>query len=272
MRIAVVMPVGPGHTGTVQVAVDSVLAADLPSGWSVDPIVVMDDRAELGRSKARNVGAEEAGDVDWLFWLDSDDSLTPQAFRILERELHKSPDLEALWGPIFQKYTLWGPGKIALAVREMRFGGCQGPIETFDDLVGFGPAYCIHSGCFVKKTLHDTVGGFLEAIDFGEDTEYAWACAAHSKRFRKVVEDPIFLICSDNPSATGRRGLDADEIRERSASSTNIRRGMAVWNYWKARGKVRWTAEELQNREHLYGDIGPPWKDEPYRYKPYPSE
>ena len=80
MKVDCIIPVGPGHEDLHLQAVESVRIASLLKGSFTDiNIRIIDDtKGQLGRSKARNI-AVEGSDSDWIFFLDADDRIHPEA-------------------------------------------------------------------------------------------------------------------------------------------------------------------------------------------------
>src|SRR5258707_1370425 len=101
MKCCVVMPVGPGHELFALDAIDSVTnAATRPGAFDDVCVVRVDDlNGELGRSAARNDGVKRAkgAGADWLFFLDADDLMHPDAFEAVRPFLH---GYDAVWGAI----------------------------------------------------------------------------------------------------------------------------------------------------------------------------
>ena len=156
MKCDVIIPVGPGHEEIHQQAVESVRIASKWAGPFTDvKIKVVDDtKAELGRSKARNLAAENS-DADWLFFLDADDRIHPKAFESVEEYVI---DYDAIWGNIYE-YT----GGIAV----WRY---QVPeIASYQDLISYDPYLTIQMGHFIRN---DKFQPFNEEMNCGEDWDY----------------------------------------------------------------------------------------------------
>lgn len=260
MRIAAIVPAGPGHQKVASEAIDSILAATLPSGWVLEPILVPDEAGELGRSRARNLGAA-ASDAPWLLFLDADDLLTREAFLALERAIAEEPAVESVHGHVVNRQGLY-LGTNCISLMTERGEGCRAPMRSFAELAAHGPFCGIHVGHFVHRRVFDFVGGWLEDIDLGEDVEFTWACAYHSRSFRKV-DEALAIIRIHVPSAGGRRGYG----KVQPGANTKLlwkRRVQAVADYWRARPLgAPWTEEERRSRVNLYGNLGPRWREEP---------
>jgi hypothetical protein len=87
MKCSVVIPVGPGHEDIYKRACDSVaLATKVTPDVEVKLVLIDDLKGEKGRSRARNMGVQQARDngSNWIFFLDADDLMDSQAFKYLE--------------------------------------------------------------------------------------------------------------------------------------------------------------------------------------------
>lgn len=106
MICVVITPVGPGHLDLFQSSCAP--SVEQAKAWSMGPFtevhhLMMDDTAgNFGRSARRNEGVRIAleNDADWVFFLDADDIMTPNAFEGFGRVIAAEPDLEAVWGLI----------------------------------------------------------------------------------------------------------------------------------------------------------------------------
>ena len=95
----VVIPVGPSHEQIYHDAVESVRIATMDKGVfdTVNIKLVDDTNGKLGRSAARNKAISESK-ADWLFFLDADDLMHPDAFRV-----HSKYDQnDAVFGNIYE--------------------------------------------------------------------------------------------------------------------------------------------------------------------------
>lgn len=117
-----------------------------------------DTEGVIGRSAARNKAVQSA-DADWLFFLDADDLMHPEA-------LDNAKDI---------------PGKIGTAgvwglTTELVDGNIltryQVPyIDNYKDLIGYDPYLTIKMSHFVRQEVAAAVP-FNETMDCGEDWEY----------------------------------------------------------------------------------------------------
>lgn len=106
MKCAVITSVGPGHeqllADSCRPSVEAAKAYNAGPFQTIEHIVMDDTKGKYGRSKRRNQAiqqAEKAG-FDWLFFLDADDVMTPNAFESFGRCIEAEPELDAVWGLI----------------------------------------------------------------------------------------------------------------------------------------------------------------------------
>ena len=267
MRVAVIIPVGPGHEEVSEEAVESCFAAARHPAWEISPFVVDDTRGEMGRSHARNVGTREAlGEgADWLFYLDADDVMHAGALRALEIAVHVQPDLEAVWGEVWHAFGLYDNSKERrlLQLREERSNKCVAPLEGWPAILANGPFACIHLGMFIKPELFDRVGGWNEWWDLGEDVEFNWACAAHAKSCVKLARR-LTTVRLWKASADGRRGYGRLAVGNMEAADLWRDRAGMVGEFWRARDGAPWSKEDRKLRSQ--GVLYPPtklWREEP---------
>ncbi|MGR3583608.1 MAG: glycosyltransferase family A protein, partial [Pseudooceanicola nanhaiensis] len=144
---AVITPVGPGHAALFdQSCAPSVAQA---KGWSLGPFsevrhYVMDDtEGRHGRSNRRNDALRRAVEegVEWVYFLDADDLMTPNAFEAFGRVIAAEPELEAVWGLIV---TLDAGGEPAL--RE----GQPERLDTIEQFLAVEPFNAVQIGGFIR--------------------------------------------------------------------------------------------------------------------------
>jgi len=251
MHVAAIIPVGPGHQLISREAVDSVIRAAKGLPIEVDPIVVGDEKGHLGRSAARNLGAEMSG-ADWYFWLDADDLALPDCFRIFLREVEANPEIDAMWGSMYREIVLVDQR----GNRQHRMvSEPSGQIRSGSPQQIRSIAHWLNVGHFIRADLHTAVGGWCERLDLAEDFEYFSACLAHAKSPLKIVE-PLAHIRAHVKSAVGPRGYEMSVYND-AIYETAHARGEAIKAYWRARGDKPWNKKERRNRPAIYGDIGP---------------
>lgn len=213
-KCAVIIPVGPGHETQYQQAINSVMAAAQtdPGPFTDFDCVVIDDTAGAkGRSAARNEGVREAASrgADWLFFLDADDLMMPQAFQQMAPHTDRA---DAVWGLILESVDQQ-PGSDAVTGR-IRLP--QLPrIETLADLLLHDPYLTLQMGHFIRTAVA-LATPFDETLDVGEDVDYylrVWSSARCVK-----ITAPLFLNRRGMHSTGPRSGNGADW----RASSTRL--------------------------------------------------
>ena len=167
----------------------------------VDISVVNDTDGNLGRSRARNLVVENS-DADWMFFLDADDRMHPNAFRVMNQfidaihtvdEIKYKNKIDAVWGNIWE---------LAGGVCAWRY---QVPrIRTYKQLIDHDPYLTLQMGHFVRR---EAFIPFDEDMNTGEDFKYYLQMWKERKCIK--VEECLFLnqkgIHSSGPkSATGR--------------------------------------------------------------------
>lgn len=254
MRVATIIPVGPGHEKHVEQALDAILAASVPSGWEVIPLTFDDTRGENGRSAARNILVRTAiGEgADWIWVQDADDLASPGFLRGLEVATHVRPDLEALWGEVWTEKVYRGSDGEVQHTEPGRSVHCKTGLESYEDVMRWKPYNCFRVGNFFRPIVWEKVGGWREDWDIGEDHEWNYAAAFHARAFLKMARQ-LHLIRGCEPSAHGPRGYVHGDPH---LDPTIAARMALVEDYWRARGPVPWTAEErkLRREGRLYDE------------------
>ena len=200
MRCHVIIPVGPGHEEIRNRALESVrIACKTGQGLFADVRVRMVEDLDggMGRSKARNFAVGQS-DSEWIFFLDSDDVLHPQAFEAVA-ELLNAPDTVAVFGQIAE-----------LA------GGCvidryQAPVTCYSDLLDTDPYLTLQMGHFVRTDIAKTLP-FAELLDCGEDVDYylrLWQ--AHGEHCHKI--DVPLMVNDKSHHSTGPRSATGQQWR-----------------------------------------------------------
>jgi glycosyltransferase involved in cell wall biosynthesis len=259
--VSVVIPVGPGHQDVAREAAASVAGASIPGGFSVETLLVPDVHGALGRSAARNLGVEESSG-DWILFMDADDLLQPNAFHLLARELALAPSIEGLWGGSRRIVTIWDPARMAVTgQRVVEFPDMQ--TRETDRARILGLSCWLNVGHFVRRDLHERVGGWCLAMDLAEDYEYLWACLSHARRFSKIPE-VIVTVRANLRSAVGPRGYTLSFYEDATYATAKLR-GEVIRAYWTNRGWVPWTPEERDNRPWIYSDEWVRFGNEPTR-------
>ena len=203
MRCAVITPIGPGHHERYAVARASIDHAWQQSRGPFDDLVHLplpDPLGQFGRSRRRNDGIRMALDqgVDWLFFLDADDFLAPQAFGAVAPYVGR---FRAVWGQICEM----SPGETVPKLRE----GQLGPTSDIVDILTHDPYLTIQMGHFVRTEAAADVM-FDEGMDTGEDFKYylgLWSGGSCVK-----VSD-IFFVNLRGHHSTGPRSADGGQWR-----------------------------------------------------------
>lgn len=196
MRCEIVVPVGPGHEDIYKRAVESVRMASMDKGpfKEIGMRLIDDSNGELGRSKARNQGVEEA-DADYLFFLDADDVLHPSCFA----NFSSYAGYDACWGAIVE---------LRNGVAGWRY---QVPkLFTYEQLLAFDPYQTLQMGHFVRTEVAQK-HPFNEELDTGEDWDYYLRVWKDHKCIK--IDQPFFLNDRTRHStgpkaATGRDWMD----------------------------------------------------------------
>lgn len=187
MKLAVITPVGPGHTELAKEALGSVAQACAHSQGPFDDVQFIrmeDPDGEFGRSLSRNMGVLEAHETgaNWIFFLDADDLMLEHALEAMEDYVN----YDAVWGQIYDVK----PGE-NFARRRIE----QVPVDSITDVLNYDPYLTLQMGHFVRTEIA-VDNPFDTNMDAGEDFEYylrLW------KSYSCVKSDRIFFI--------NRRGL-----------------------------------------------------------------
>ncbi|ETX28877.1 glycosyltransferase family A protein [Roseivivax isoporae] len=225
MICAIITPVGPGHAESfARICAPSVTRA---RDWSMGPFseirhLMMDDtEGRHGRSRRRNDALAQAlaDGVDWVFFLDADDVMTPNAFAAFGGVLDAEPDLDAVWGLICEQDPQGEP--------QLR----AGQPERIDDRAGFlsvAPYLAVQIGAFVRTGVAAAIG-FDTDMDTGEDYRF-YRALWNGHRCAKRPE--IFFLNRRGSHSTGPRAATG---RDWSDSVT------AQWREEVQRASVRVT-------------------------------
>lgn len=206
MRCAIVTPIGPGHAALYeQSCLPSVRAAEDYHKGPFDQIVPIgmdDSKGRYGRSNRRNAAVKHAFElgVDWVFFLDADDTLTPNAFEAFERSLKRVPDAAGIWGLICESDP-----------REKPFLRDDQPAElaSYSEFLATPPWLAIQIGGFVRTSVA-AQHPFDENMDAGEDYRFYLDLWSNYK-CRKFPE--IFFVNHRGQHSTGPRSATGQEWR-----------------------------------------------------------
>lgn len=199
MKCAVITPVGPGHGALLESScapsVAQARAYDPGPFETIEHFVMDDTEGRHGRSNRRNTALEraQAEGFDWVFFLDADDVMTPNAFQAFGRVIEAEPELDAIWGLICTFDDNGDP-----ALRE----GQPERIDTRAQLLTVEPHLSLQIGAFVR-TARAARFGFDAAMNTGEDFKFyyqLWADCRCAKR------PEIFFVNRRGQHSTGPRG------------------------------------------------------------------
>lgn len=204
MKIGIITPVGPGHENSYETCRQSInIAWEFHKGPFSDlQIIPMSDpHGQEGRSKRRNDGIRLAKEshCDWLFFLDADDLMTPEAFQEVMPYIDQ---YDAIWGNICEMpYGDFNQVKM----RENQLIST----ENFEDLLKIDPFYTLQMGHFVKTDIALEVG-FDVSMNTGEDFRYYLkVCSKY-----KFIKCPgVFFINQRGNHSRGPKSADGRDWR-----------------------------------------------------------
>lgn len=192
MRLAVITPVGPGHERVAEecrASVDNAWLGAHGPFLQMRHFVIADHDGAMGRSRARNLGIEEAASFDWLLFLDADDLLLPRAFNLFGSGLRRNPECAAIFG----------------AVHTDRHGTIPENVWPcgWPELMTHGARGTLSMGCFFRADVASATR-FDDSLDAGEDFDF-YLRALHGRPFWKL-RSPLVTVRVTVNSATGPRG------------------------------------------------------------------
>lgn len=206
MKCAVITSVGPGHEQLLENSCQpSVTAAESYNAGPFSTIqhIVMDDTKGLyGRSKRRNEAIQQAVDAgyEWLFFLDADDVMTPNAFERFGHCLEEDAALDAVWGLICE---FDGDEEPQLRPNQAETLGSR------KEFLAIEPFLSIQIGAFIRTECVARFG-FDEAMDTGEDFKLYYQLWEH---YHCAKRPEIFFINRRGAHSTGPRAATGEDWR-----------------------------------------------------------
>lgn len=204
MKIGIITPIGPGHETSYESCKQSIdIAWQFNKGpfTDIEIIAMPDPHGEQGRSKRRNDGIQHAKETncDWIFFLDADDLMIPEAFLEVLPYIDK---FDAIWGNICEMPH----GDFSnVKSREHQLIST----ENFEDILRVDPFYTLQMGHFVKTIIALEIG-FDVSMDVGEDFRYYLEICSRYK-FIKCPE--IFFINQRGNHSIGPRSANGAQWR-----------------------------------------------------------
>ena len=196
MKLDIIIPVGPGHKELVNEAIQSVKIAMYTGQGPFKEIKIkgIDDTAgKYGRSRARNM-AISASTADWLFFLDADDLMHPEALINVNSYMD---DFKAIWGRIVEEKEGCIVDRYQLPT-----------VSSFDQLLDVDPYYTLQMGFFIQRKA---MIPFDESMNTGEDWKVyldLW------KKHNCIKIDKPFMINRRGIHSTGDKSANGREWRE----------------------------------------------------------
>lgn len=164
MKCCVIIPVGPGHQEVCKRAIHSVEQAIANGVGPFDEVAIhiQDDTLGQGRSRARNLAVQAVaeGGVDWIFFLDADDLMAPDAFINIDG---LTDEQDGIWGAIATAEPISG--------ETTRRESDISPIDCFEQILLNHPYNTLQFGHFVRTAVA-TNEAFDTEMDCGEDIDY----------------------------------------------------------------------------------------------------
>jgi tetratricopeptide (TPR) repeat protein len=164
-RCAIITPVGPGHETLYHECLASVEQSFRKNSGNfseIVPIHIDDSEGKLGRSKARNIGVRQAASlrVEWIFFIDADDLMSPLAFEYVNPYLS---EYDAIWG------SIWPIERGERTPKERPYQLTF--LYSIQDVLSCDPFVTLGIGHFLKTSVALSTP-FNELMDAGEDFDY----------------------------------------------------------------------------------------------------
>jgi FkbM family methyltransferase len=198
MICTIITPVGPGHEAVFETScapsVEQAKAYNLGPFSEVRHLMMDDTEGKHGRSARRNeaIRMAQEGGSEWVFFLDADDVMTPNAFEAFGRVIAAEPELDVVWGLI----CTYGEGDEP-SLREEQ----AEQLNTRVDFLSVPPYSAVQIGGFYRT---GTVArfGFDEDMDTGEDYKLYCQLWEHC---RCAKRPEIFFVNRRGLHSTGPR-------------------------------------------------------------------
>lgn len=241
MKCVVITPVGPGHEQLAHQCRSTVERAkqeDVGAFDHIEHLLIDDTRATLGRSSARNLGVQKAiaSGADWIFFLDADDGLLPQAFAAVTPYLSET---DAIWGQIWEMPS--GQPTFQPRIPQIL------TLNALEDLLLHDPFLTLQMGHFVRAQVALKTP-FRAELNAGEDFEYylrLW------NRFRCLKVPQAFFVNRRGLHSSGPRSANGEQWRVAVEALLSAARQQAGIDPQSSRAKLRINAKTLEYRNAL---------------------
>ena len=201
---AVITPVGPGHDTIFDECSASVTAARENNSGAFNEILhlrIDDPLGKFGAGKARDVGTREAitRGSDWIFFLDADDVMTPNAFELISPYLNS---YDAVWGAVCRLAVDGGNAQIDHTAVPV----CQNLLRIFNE----GLDACLTESHFMRASKATCVpyDNKAEGTDFLHHAFAAW------RNHRCVKISRPLAVRREGKASENTRRLPADSRAE----------------------------------------------------------
>ena len=204
MILTVITPVGPGHAQLFDLScapsVEQAKAFDMGPFTEVRHLRMDDTSGAFGRSARRNeaIRMAQAEGSDWVFLLDADDVMTPNALEAFGRVIAAEPDLDVVWGLIC---TVEEGGDPELREEQTE------RIDSRAEYLALAPFNAVQIGGFYRTDVLARFG-FDEAMDTGEDYRLYTQLWEHA---RCAKRPEIFFVNRRGVHSTGPRSATGDD-------------------------------------------------------------
>jgi glycosyltransferase involved in cell wall biosynthesis len=165
MKCSIITPVGPGHELLFlqcKNSVNKAITQSMGPFTGINHMPVDNTQGLKGRSACRNSGVAEAvaHGAGWIFFLDADDLIFPDAF---EKVMDAVRQYDAIWGAICELKR----GADYLQIRDEQ----DVPIRNVEDVLSVDPFFSLQMGHFVKAEIA-FANPFNVELNTGEDFDY----------------------------------------------------------------------------------------------------